>query len=77
MQTERYNPSQLEIQVANAIESLKGQIEEQLAHNKIIEIKNNTDLDNPQLNIYLQDEDGDQHEIVIKVIQRIDNLQNE
>lgn len=77
MQTERYNPSQLEIQVANAIESLKGQIEEQLAHNKIIEIKNNTDLDNPQLNLYLQDEDGDQHELVIKVIQRIDNSQNE
>ncbi|MDF9796017.1 hypothetical protein OKW21_001280 [Catalinimonas alkaloidigena] len=77
MQTERYNPSHLEIQVANAIESLKGQIEEQLEQNKIIELKNNTDLDNPQLNIYLQDKDGDQHEIVIKVIQRIDNLQNE
>lgn len=77
MQTERYNPSQLEIQVANAIERLKAQIEEQLDHNKIIEIKSNTELDNPQLSLYLQDDDGDQHEIVIKVIQRIDNLKNE
>lgn len=77
MQTERYNPSQLEIQVANAIERLKAQIEEQLDQNKIIEIKSNTELDNPQLSLYLQDEDGDQHEIVIKVIQRIDNLKNE
>lgn len=75
MQTERYNPSPLEVQVANAIEKLKDQLEEQLEHNKIVEIKNNTNVDNPQLNIYLQDQDGDQHEIVIKVIQRIDNSQ--
>jgi hypothetical protein len=76
MQTERYNPSPLEVQVANAIEKLKDQLEEQLEHNKIVEIKNNTNADNPQLNIYLQDHDGDQHEIVIKVIQRIDSAQN-
>lgn len=76
MQTERYNPSPLEVQIANAIEKLKSQIEEQLEHNKIVEIKNNTTVDNPQLNFYLQDQDGDQHEIVIKVIQRIDNSQN-
>ncbi|WPP52068.1 hypothetical protein [Catalinimonas niigatensis] len=76
MQTERYNPSPLEVQVANAIEKLKEQIEEQLEHNKIVEIKNNTTVDNPQLNIYLQDQDGDQHEVVIKVIQRIDNSQS-
>lgn len=76
MQTERYNPSPLEVQVANAIEKLKAQIEEQLEHNKIVEIKNNTTVDNPQLNIYLQDQDGDQHEVVIKVIQRIDNNQS-
>ncbi|WKN31569.1 hypothetical protein PZB74_21720 [Porifericola rhodea] len=73
MQTEKYNPSHLEVQLANAIEKLKDQIEEQLPNNKIVELKKNTNIDNPQLNVYLQDEDGDHHEIVIKVIQRIDN----
>jgi hypothetical protein len=75
MQTERYNPSPLEVQMAEALEKLSKQIEEHLPKNKILEIKSNIKADNPQLNIFLEDEDGDRHEIVIKVIQRIDSSQ--
>lgn len=75
MQTERYNPSPLEVQMAEALEKLSKQIEEHLPKNKILEIKSNTKADNPQLNVFLEDEDGDRHEIVIKVIQRIDSSQ--
>ncbi|MFP4091948.1 MAG: hypothetical protein ACLFUB_11420 [Cyclobacteriaceae bacterium] len=76
METKYYNPSPLEVEMAKAIESLKGPIEEHLSNNKIVEIKSNTTTDNPQLNIYVEDSDGDRHEIVIKIIQRIDSPQS-
>lgn len=74
MKTKYYNPSQLEIDLANAIEQVKPQIEENLPGHKIINIENKNQQDNPQLTFNLKDEDGDQHQLVIRLIQKPDRL---
>lgn len=75
MKTQRYNPSPLEVTIAQAISNLQTQIQEQLSGNAIVSIKSDMDADNPQLNFILQDKDGDQHEVVVKIIQRIDRIE--
>lgn len=75
MKTQRYNPSPLEVMFAKAISNLQTQIQEQLDGSAIVNIKSNMDADNPQLNFKLQDKDGDKHEVVIKIIQRIDSTE--
>jgi hypothetical protein len=76
MKTKNYNPSPLEVELANALEQLKDAIGEKLTNSKILDISSNTKADNPQLNIFVQDDDGDRHELVVKIIQRIDNLEH-
>jgi len=74
MKTEHYNPSQIEIEFAQAIVDLQSELEKRLSSNKIIKVENKNERDNPQLRIELEDTDGDAHEVVIKIIQRPDSF---
>ncbi len=73
MKTQTYNPSQLEVEFAGALEDLKDQIEEKLS-SSVIEVTNNSQKDNPSLIFHLLDADGDPHEIVVKIIQKPDTF---
>ena len=72
MKTLEYNPSWLEIVIAEAISDLHNQIEPRLNGTKIIDVEPNLKLDNPRIKFTLQDADGDRHTIVVQVIQKID-----
>lgn len=74
MKTTVYNPSELEVEFAKALENVKEQLESNLPGNRIIEIENRIQTDNPILRFKLQDADGDPHEIVVKVIQTPDKF---
>lgn len=74
MKTNQYNPSILEVAFAQAVEDLKSQIEKKLPNNEIIKIENNINADNPLVKFYLLDNDGDPHEIVLKIIQSPDKF---
>lgn len=70
MKTTKYNPSPLETELADILLSLKNEISSALKDNKILEIKGEKDQDNPDVTLLLEDNDGDKHELVIKIIQR-------
>lgn len=72
MKTQHYNPSPLEQTFAEAILSLKSDIQEHLNGSKITGTKADLQADNPLVHFELEDAEGDKHEVVIKVIQRID-----
>lgn len=74
MKTKSYNPSQLEVDFSNGLTALKGELEKYLTGNKIVNIENRNQQDNPMLIVQLEDEDGDKHELVVKVIQRPDEI---
>ncbi|MEP2774256.1 MAG: hypothetical protein ABJH05_19015 [Fulvivirga sp.] len=74
MKTSSYNPSDLEVAFAQALEDLKDDIQKRLPDNEIIKIENKIKEDNPLVKFYLLDKDGDPHEIVIKVIQTPDRF---
>lgn len=74
MKTKEYNPSKLEVAFAQAIEDLQKQIEKNLPDNEVIKVENQITADNPMLRFYLLDNDGDPHELVIKVIQTPDRF---
>lgn len=74
MKTTSYNPSNLEVSFAHAIEDLKSQIEKLIPDNEIIKIENKIKADNPLVKFYLLDKDGDPHEIVLKIIQTPDTF---
>ena len=69
MKTKDYNPSELEVCFAMAIEKLKDAIEKELKNNRIINIDNHHHDDNPNVRFYMIDDDGDHHEVVVKIIQ--------
>ena len=71
MKTQRYNPSPLEQELASAIESLKGELSQQLSC-EIVAIESLLEADNPKLKFLLKDDDGDEHTLVVQIIQRID-----
>ena len=73
MITSSYNPSKLEIEIAEIIKELQPQIEEKLKDNVIENIKFSAEKDNPDLVLKMVDVDGDKHEVVIKLIQRPDH----
>ena len=54
------------------VEKLKEQIEQELTDNKVIKIENRITADNPLVKFYLEDKDGDNHEVVFKIIQTPD-----
>jgi hypothetical protein len=72
MKTTTYNPSPLEVEFAQAIVELKSEIEKRLKDNKIIQTENRINADNPLVLFLLEDKDGDQHEVVVKLIQKPD-----
>lgn len=72
MKTTLYNPSNIELEFANAIKDLKTELEAKLSTNRILDIKTTIDVDNPFLVFNLEDQDGDKHELVLKLIQRPD-----
>lgn len=74
MITKEYNPSPIEIRFAKAICELKQEINQKLDGFDVLKIESNTALDNPIINIVLKDQDGDKHEIILKVIQKPDQL---
>ena len=74
MKTTSYNPSNIEVAFAQALEDLKEDIQKKLPDNEIIKIENKIKEDNPLVKFYLLDKDGDPHEVVIKVIQTPDRF---
>ncbi|QCK14892.1 hypothetical protein [Mangrovivirga cuniculi] len=72
MKTSKYNPSVLEVKIAEAISKLKNEIAKEIGIDEEIHITENTEIDNPTVTLHLTDEDGDKHEVVIKIIQRPD-----
>lgn len=74
MKTVNYNPSVFELKLASAISACKDEIQQNLQDLKIIATTEEMQRDNPLLIFQLEDQDGDSHEVVIKVIQRPDQL---
>lgn len=72
MKTKAYNPSKLEKELAQIILNLKDEISSRLVSNKIDTITVRETKDNPDLTFKLTDTDGDAHQIVVKIIQKVD-----
>lgn len=69
MKTSTYNPSPIEVDFANALYILQQEIEKHLQGNKIVNVESNIQKDNPMVKFNLLDEDGDPHEVVVRIIQ--------
>jgi hypothetical protein len=69
MKTTSYNPSSLEIELAQALVNLQSEIEKHLSSNRVRHISSDLSQDNPVVKLHLTDKDGDAHEIVIKIVQ--------
>lgn len=74
MKTLSYNPSALEVQLAQAILNLQNEIEDHIPNCKIVDVENKINADNPMLLFRIMDKDGDKHDLVIKIIQRPDKF---
>jgi hypothetical protein len=69
MKTDSYNPSPLEVDMANALFLLQKEIEKHLQNNEIVHVESNIKRDNPMVKFNLLDKDGDPHEIVVRIVQ--------
>lgn len=69
MKTDSYNPSPLEVDLANALFLLQKEIEKHLQNNEIVHVESNIKRDNPMVKFSLLDKDGDPHEIVVRIVQ--------
>jgi hypothetical protein len=74
MKTSAYNPSPLEVDMANAITILQKEIEKHLQDNEIVHVEPDLKRDNPQVKFQLIDKDGDPHEILVRIIQMPDKF---
>ncbi|MCE2995012.1 MAG: hypothetical protein LW863_05425 [Flammeovirgaceae bacterium] len=74
MKTESYNPSPLEVDMANALFLLQKEIEKHLQNNEVVHVESNIKRDNPMVKFSLLDKDGDPHEIVVRIVQIPDKL---
>jgi hypothetical protein len=74
MITQDYNPSPLEVRFVQVLSELKDEINIKLSNFDVYKIENNTQIANPTIEFFLKDKDGDEHEIVLKVIQKPDHL---
>ncbi len=72
MKTKNYNPSPIEVRFVEVLSDLKDEINKKLVNFDVVKIDNNTQLDNPTLNFHLKDMEGDEHKIVLKIIQTPD-----
>jgi hypothetical protein len=75
MITKDYNPSPIEVRFAEVICELKDVINEKLQNYDVFRVENNIQLDNPTVDFFLSDNEGDEHEIILKIIQKPDNPQ--
>jgi hypothetical protein len=73
MKTSTFNPSPIELEFAQAITDLQTEIQKKIKSNKIIDIQNNYNSDNPTLTFKLEDSEGDRHELVMRFIQRMED----
>jgi hypothetical protein len=69
MKTASYNPSPLEVDLANALIILQKELVKHLQDNKIVHVESNIKRDNPMVKFSLVDKDGDPHEIVVRIVQ--------
>ena len=69
MKTSSYNPSPLEVDLANALFIIQKEIEKHLQDNEIDHVETNINRDNPMVKFSLLDKDGDPHEIVVRIVQ--------
>lgn len=69
MKTVKYNPSSLELDLANALVILQSEIEKHLQDNKIKKIDPDLSSDNPTVTLSLEDSEGDKHELVVRIFQ--------
>lgn len=74
MKTQSYNPSSLEVEMANIIIELSEQISKKFKDNDVVHMEAKTSSDNPSIRIHLLDKDGDPHELVLKIIQTPDKF---
>lgn len=72
-----YNPSPLEVRFVEILEELKNEISERLVDFNVTKIESNKGLDNPTIDFFLKDEDGDAHEVILMVIQKPDETAKE
>ena len=75
MITQNYNPSPIEVRFVEILCELKDEINKKLTNFDVLKIENNTQLDNPTIDFYLKDKDGDEHEVILKVIQKPDEVE--
>lgn len=71
MKPKDYNPSPLEVDFTTAIIQLKDQIQHAIGYIRIEKVEKDMDADNPALRFHISDKDGDKHQVVIRVIQRL------
>ena len=71
MKTERYNPSPLEQELARAIAAAKDTLSKHLS-GTLVSVETLLETDNPKLRLLIRDDDGDEHTLVVQIIQRID-----
>ena len=69
MKTSTYNPSPLEVDMANALTILQKEIVKHLQDCDIVSVEPNIKRDNPTVKFQVIDKDGDPHEIMIRIIQ--------
>lgn len=69
MKTVAYNPSPLEVDFANALIILQKELQKHVQGNKIVDIETDINRDNPTVKFKMVDNDGDPHEIVIRIVQ--------
>jgi len=74
MKTDSYNPSPLEIDMANALFIVQKEIEKHIQNNEIVHVETNIKRDNPMVKFNLLDKDGDPHEIVVRIVQLPDKF---
>jgi len=73
MKTYSYNPSEIEVEIATVLESMKDVISDKLSQKKIVAIESYPEMDNPIIKIQIEDDDGDKHALVLKIIQKPDD----
>ena len=69
MKTTVYNPSIIETEIANAMVSLQREIEKHLKDKSISQVTADVTQDNPSVKFSIVDNDGDHHEVVVKIVQ--------
>ena len=75
MITKNYNPSPLEVKIVEVLHELREEINAKLDGFSITGVESNKNLDNPIIEFYLQDNDGDAHDLILKIIQKPDKTE--